>query len=234
MLQPNGINHLALSTSDMKGTLQFFNDVLGLPLASLYWMHGTENTMHGFLSLNETSLLAFVCSPAVPDKIELGLTHAGTPADPSTRGTMQHLAFNVDTVDDLLALRDRIRSKGIHCFGPMDHGLMQSIYFAGPDGVTLEVATLTSDDPYKWIDQTTVEALGISAEELDQLKKPASYERPSSPVPNPSLEDASPIQMTFPKEAYAAMLSMSDEEFKEATRDDVPPSEEPRQGHSFF
>lgn len=227
MNHPNGINHLALATADLKSVLEYFTDVLGLPLASLYWMHGAENTMHAFLVLNESSLLAFVYGPEIEDKVELGKTHAGNPGAPCAKGTMQHLALNVDSVDDLLALRDRIRSRGIHCFGPMDHGLMQSIYFAGPDGITMEVATITSDEPHKWIDPTTVEALGLSEEELNRFRNPAPFERPDSPVPNPSMDSASPLKMVFPEEAYAAMLGMSDEEFMEATRDDVPPADKP-------
>ena len=234
MLQPNGINHLALATSDMKGALEYFNDVLGMPLAALYWMHGAENTMHGFLTLNETSLLAFVYSPEIVDKVELGNTHAGTPVAPCAKGTMQHLALNVDTVDDLLTLRDRIRSRGIHCFGPMDHGLMTSIYFAGPDGITMEVATLSGEDPYKWIDPSTVEALGITPEQLETLKSPTPYERPAEPVANVPMEEANPLQLAFPAEAYEGMLKMTDEQFTEHTRDDVPPTEIDTTGRSFF
>ena len=48
-------------------------------------------------------------------------------------GTMQHVAFNVDSLDELLALRDRIRDRGIIVFGPLDHGMCHSIYFAGPE-----------------------------------------------------------------------------------------------------
>ncbi len=187
-------------------------------------MHGVENTVHGFLQLNENSLLAFVGTPAIPDKVELGYTHSGNPGAPCVKGTMQHLALNVDTRDDLLAMRDRIRSRGIHCFGPMDHGLMESIYFAGPDGMTLEVATLTGEDPHQWIDPEVVDHLDISSGELEQLKNPKPYERPESPVPNPPMAEASELRMAFPEEEYAGMLAMTDDEFTEATRDNIPPS----------
>ena len=55
-----------------------------------------------------------------------------------TAGTMQHVAFNVDAFEDLMALRDRIRDRGVQVFGPIDHGFVQSIYFAGPEGLALE------------------------------------------------------------------------------------------------
>lgn len=41
-LRPRGVNHLAMSTCDMKGQLEYWSDVLGCPLKALYWMHGVE------------------------------------------------------------------------------------------------------------------------------------------------------------------------------------------------
>ncbi len=50
-LKPSGVNHLALSTTNMKRQLQFWCDALGLPLKALYWMHGVEGAYHGFVEL---------------------------------------------------------------------------------------------------------------------------------------------------------------------------------------
>ncbi len=224
LLNPNGINHLALATADMKGVLQYFNEVLGMPLAALYWMHGAENTMHGFLKLNASSLLAFVYTPLNSKEVQLGTTHAGNPSAPNTMGTMQHLAFNVDSVEDLLALRDRIRSNGIHCMGPADHGYAQSIYFAGPEGISLEVCTLVGSDITKWIDPEVLEELNISNEELLDLQNPKAFERPTTPVPQPSLNDAKEFKMAFPEPVYNQFMSMTDEQFMEVTREVAPES----------
>ena len=49
--------------------------------------------------------------------IEYGVTHAGSGAGNSAPGSMQHIALNVDTPEDLLAMRDRIRSRGINVLG---------------------------------------------------------------------------------------------------------------------
>jgi len=224
LLNPNGINHLAISTADMKGVLQYFNEVLGMPLAALYWMHGAENTMHGFLKLNASSMLAFVFSPENRKEVQLGNTHPGNPSAPSTMGTMQHLAFNVDSVEDLLALRDRIRGHGIHCMGPADHGYAQSIYFAGPEGISLEVCTFIGSDINKWIDPEVLAELNISNDELLNLQNPKAFQRPSRPVPQPSLSDAKDYKLAFPEEVYQQFMSMSDEQFMEITREVAPES----------
>ncbi|WP_040492163.1 VOC family protein, partial [Ilumatobacter nonamiensis] len=128
-----GIHHLAIATKDMKSQIEFFTDVLGCELSALYWMHGVEGAWHGFLKLNDACYVAFVHTPDVADiERTLGVTHAGSGAQPCAGGAMQHLALNADTLDDLLAMRDRIRSRGITVFGPIDHGMCHSIYFAGP------------------------------------------------------------------------------------------------------
>src|SRR5207237_1286863 len=72
---------------------------------------------------------------------QIGVSHAGNPTASCAPGTMQHVAFNVDSDADLLAMRDRIRSRGIQVLGPLDHGLCKSIYFAGPENLSLEIAS---------------------------------------------------------------------------------------------
>ena len=64
---PNGVHHLAISTSNIKAQIEYFTDVLGCELVALYWMHGVPNTFHGFLKLNDASYVAFVQSPAVAE-----------------------------------------------------------------------------------------------------------------------------------------------------------------------
>jgi catechol 2,3-dioxygenase-like lactoylglutathione lyase family enzyme len=211
-LHPTGVHHLALSTRDMKGQLEFWCDVLGCPVKALYWMHGVENTFHGFVELAGDSYVAFVQHPDNAKDVQLGVTHAGNPAGPVTAGTMQHVAFNVDSLDDLLALRDRIRSRGVQVLGPIDHGMCQSMYFAGPEGLALEISTGGNIDARAWIDPEVQGLCKISDDELEALKSPARYERPAQPVAQPTSDPAKP-QMVYPtKEIYEAVIGTSDQQ----------------------
>ena len=47
----------------------------------------------------------------------------------------------MDTALKRVCMRDRIRDRGINVFGPLDHGMCHSIYFAGPEHLSLEIAT---------------------------------------------------------------------------------------------
>jgi len=221
----NGIHHLAIATSDIKAQIEFFTDVLGTELVALYWMHGVEGAWHGFLKLNDHCSVAFVQTPDIAGiERTLGVTHAGSGAQPSAGGTMQHLALNVDTLDDLLAMRDRIRSRNITIFGPIDHGMCHSIYFAGPEDLTLEVATSAEPiDGRAWIDPEVVELAGISADELERYRNPAPLEPQAIPVPQPDFDPDLPWQRGFPREIYEALIAMPDDVLTERLSENIPP-----------
>ena len=210
-LHPNGVNHLAIATRDMKQQVTFWSDVLGCPLKALYWMHGAEATFHGFVELSPTSYVAFVQHPDNSKDIEYGVTHAATPTSPVTVGATQHIALNVDSLDDVLALRDRIRSRGVQVIGPIDHGFIQSMYFAGPEGLTLEVCCGVGIDEQAWIDPEVVGLCDISPAEIEALKQPAPFERPGMAIAQPASDPTKPA-MHYPPEVYELVLAMTDQE----------------------
>jgi len=221
---PSGVHHLAISTADIKGQIEFFTQVLGTELVGLYWMHGLD-AWHAFLQLDDACLLAFVDMKANHEIDAVpGVTHAGTAGDPSAPGTMQHVAFRADTLDDLLKMRDRIRSHGVNVLGPIDHGMCQSIYFAGPEGLTLEMAWSHAPVPADlWIDPEVVELAGISAEELSLYRSPpADPEGTPGSVPQPAIDPSKP-KMGYPDELWEAVVAMSDEELSASMNYPDPP-----------
>jgi catechol 2,3-dioxygenase-like lactoylglutathione lyase family enzyme len=225
MAKLNGIHHFAVCTADMKSQIEYFTDVLGMELVALYWMHGVEGAWHGFLRLNDQSSIAFVHTPQVANiPIEIGKTHAGSPGGASAPGTLQHLAFNVDTEAELLTMRDRIRSRGIDVFGHIDHGFCKSIYFAGPENLTLEVSTSEGQaiDAEAWIDPEVVALAGISADELQRFKAPAAFTRPAHAVAQPVFDPAKP-HMALPPAAYTALFGASDEQTFARMSETQPP-----------
>jgi catechol 2,3-dioxygenase-like lactoylglutathione lyase family enzyme len=229
MTKPNGIHHLALSTGDMKGQIDFFTDVLGMRLTALYWMHGAKGAWHGFLELNESSSLAFVFIPG-NDKLEtlIGQTHAGNSGGPSSPGTMQHVAFNVDSKEELLNLRDRIRSKGVTVLGPIPHGICYSIYFAGPENLTLEIATSGGapaplDHDATWVDPEVQGLAGISDEELARYITPESFDGQGGAVEQPAFDPSKPHPV-MPPGVYEMVLATPEEVIVEQIGDETPPA----------
>jgi catechol 2,3-dioxygenase-like lactoylglutathione lyase family enzyme len=220
----DGVHHLAISTADMKGQLEFFTDVLGAELKALFWMHGVPDTIHGFVRLNDSCYVAFVQGPANAGiEPQIGVTHAGSAGGFSAPGTMQHLAFNVKDLDELVAMRDRLRDRGINVFGPLDHGMCHSIYFAGPENLALEVATSAVPvDERIWIDPEVVQLVGIDDDLLERLKHPARYEGAGGSVANPPVDWSKP-QLAMPREALTALMSMRDEDVTARLSVPTPP-----------
>ena len=229
MAKPNALHHLAISTGKMKEQIAFFTDVLGMELVALYWMHGVKGAWHGFLKLNDTCSIALVSMDKIKNIEPVwGVSHAGNPGLPSAAGTMQHLALNVDTEEELLAMRDRIRSRGINIFGPLDHGFCKSIYFAGPEGMCLEIATSSEAiDARAWIDPEVVTLAGITPEELEKFKSPAQYEGKGGTIPNPPIDPSKP-HMRWPEAEYRKLMTTPDEEITRTRSEPTPPVIVPR------
>lgn len=228
MHTPNGIHHIAICTGEMRTQLEFFSDVLGLKLVGLFWMHGVEGTWHAFMELDQNSFLSFVQTPDTPGiPHELGVTHAGQPGGSSSGGTLQHVALNVDDLDTLLTLRDRIRSRGVNVFGPLDHGICHSIYFAGPEDLTLEIAT--NGVPMKertWIDPEVVEKAGISAEDLERFCQPEPFTPGATPTAQPEINPQKPHMRGYPEPIYRRIIETPDEILAEAMSFSDPPTPE--------
>jgi catechol 2,3-dioxygenase-like lactoylglutathione lyase family enzyme len=213
---PNGVHHLALNTGDMKAQIEFFTDVLGAELKALYWMHGTNGYFHGFMKLNDLSYVAFVQAPQGADK-------AGEAPAVPVAATLNHVAFSVPTEPQLLAMRDRIRDRGLVVVGPIDHGFCKSIYFGGPEGLRLELSTNDEGiDERAWIDPEVVEKCAIDAAELERYKNPAAYRDRAGKVPQPGLDPSKPHPM-WRGDALNRVLKMTDEEVTRTMSEPTPP-----------
>jgi catechol 2,3-dioxygenase-like lactoylglutathione lyase family enzyme len=55
--------------------------------------------------------------------------------DPNTPEWTQHLALEVDSMEELLAAKARLEADGIKVVGPTDHTMFQSIYFFDPAAI---------------------------------------------------------------------------------------------------
>jgi catechol 2,3-dioxygenase-like lactoylglutathione lyase family enzyme len=212
MSRPTGLHHLAIATRDVKAQLDFFTDVVGGDLVALYWMHGVEKTVHAFVKIGDVATIAFVQSPEV-SKIEpvFGVSHPGFVAGDVAPGTVQHIALNVDSEAELLAMRDRVRSRGHWIMGPADHGFCKSIYMAAPEGIMLEFSTWTNLDTDEWIDPEVMQHCGLDAADIARYRNPESFASQGGRVsqPKPTLKWNFPPEW---REKGEALYGMNDEQ----------------------
>ena len=131
------LDHVVFPTSDPAASLAFYGETLGLPLIGA--ITGDDWGGRSWL------MLAF----GLAEGRELVLT-AFRGGGPSAWGDLppdaRHYAFAVETAADQLAWRERLAKAGV-AFWEEDHGDQQSIYFADPNGVVLEITTPPSAAP---------------------------------------------------------------------------------------
>jgi catechol-2,3-dioxygenase len=115
------LNHAVLYVRDAKVSADFYSTVLGFDV--VYAMQGA----------------AFLRAKDSANDHDLGLFSIGdTPGPERGRRGLYHLAWQVDTIDDLLAMRTQLQQvKSL--VGESDHGPSKSLYALDPDGIEFEV-----------------------------------------------------------------------------------------------
>lgn len=160
-----GINHLALVCKDMKRTVDFYTNVLGMPLTKTIDLPFGSG-QHFFFDIGGGDSLAFFWFPDAGDA-QPGITHpaANFGAGPITtsHATMNHVAFDIPQ-EKIGEYQKRLEDAGIDVTPVVNHDdspeqahpevtpstFVRSIYFQDPDGILLEFAgwtrAMTEDD----------------------------------------------------------------------------------------
>lgn len=126
-----GLHHVTLICRDLGRTTAFYRDLLGLALVregtndddpgSRHFWFGDEHGSPG-------TLVSFLEYPSMPQgAVGIGSTH--------------HLAFGVESSDELLAWREYLGAHGVESSQILDRGGLRSLYLRDPDGHIVEIAT---------------------------------------------------------------------------------------------
>ena len=123
------LNHVVLYVRDAGRSVAFYTDVLGFRTIGM--------SPDGFAGA------AFLQAPGSTNDHDLGLFEIGSGAGPSLAGRstvgLYHLAWEVDTLDELERLAKRLNEVGA-LVGSSDHSTTKSLYAHDPDGIEFEVA----------------------------------------------------------------------------------------------
>ena len=139
-----GLHHYAYRCRDAEETRAFYEDLLELPLAHVVRADNVPSTgehcpyVHIFFQMRDGSYIAF---------FDLGDDEAAEPS-PNTPSWVNHIALEVDTLDDLEDWKKKLDAGGVEVIGVTDHGFLKSIYFFDPNGHRLELTTRTASSSY--------------------------------------------------------------------------------------
>ena len=152
------IHHAAYRCKDAKQTVEWYAKYLNMDFQLAFAEDHVPSTkafdpyMHIFLDAGMCNVLAFFELPTQP---EMG-------RDINTPDWVQHIAFEVDSLDLLEQTKARLQADGIDVVGITDHTLFKSIYFFDPNGHRLELAVDTSTP------ELTAKATAVKWEMLDE------------------------------------------------------------------
>ena len=156
-----GINHLALVTTDMDATVRFYHGNLGARLVATI---STPEFRHYFFEFGPQCTVAFfeyAEGPAQPF-----VNRAGVPNERAPQ--FDHLSLNLPDEQALDELRQRLESHAWEVTDIVDHDVVRSVYFTDPNGIALEASWWVHDptsrpadylDPQLFADRDPVPAV---------------------------------------------------------------------------
>lgn len=125
------LNHAVLYVRDVERSVAFYSEVLGF--RTVMGMPGA----------------AFLQAEGSANDHDLGLFQIGAAAGDSPAGRtavgLYHLAWEVDTLDELERIAGRLTAAGA-LVGASDHGTTKALYAKDPDGLEFEVSWLLPAD----------------------------------------------------------------------------------------
>lgn len=130
------IHHVAYRCNDARETVNFYRDVLGMDFKLAIAEDKVPSTgeddpyMHIFMDAGMGNVLAFFELPTKP----------AMDRDRNTPAWVQHIAFEVDSFEELIGYKTKLEKAGLDVIGPTNHGIFDSIYFFDPNGHRLELA----------------------------------------------------------------------------------------------
>lgn len=129
---PVRLNHAVLFVADLRRSERFYSDVFGMEI----------------IVREPRANAAFLRLPRSGNHHDLGLFGVGAGSGPKRRGIgLYHLAWQLDTIDELAAARDALVEAGAYT-GESSHGATKSIYGADPDGNEFEIMWMLPRDSW--------------------------------------------------------------------------------------
>ena len=148
------LHHYAYKARDAEETRHFYEDILGLPLYHIIQSDHVPSTgeycpyTHFFFRLRDGSFIAF---------FDIGDDEKALPS-PNTPLWINHIAFRVDSVQELENTKARLQAHGVEVLGVTDHHIFKSIYFFDPNGIRLELSAQLADAVQMARESTTAHA----------------------------------------------------------------------------
>ena len=149
-VNPVRLNHAVLFVADLERSERFYTEVFGMEV----------------VAREPRARAAFLRLPRGSNHHDLGLFGVGNQAPPKRPGGigLYHLAWQVDTIDELEQARRTLAEAGAYG-GESSHGATKSLYGADPDGNEFEIMWMLPREEWgAYENAAPVEALDLRSE----------------------------------------------------------------------
>ena len=119
LIKPAKFAHFVLRVRNLQESIGWYQTVLGMEM-----VHRAEK-------------IAFMTYDDEHHRLALAETPVAAEIPPGAPG-LDHVAYTLESLGDLLATYKRLKTKGILPAWPINHGLTTSLYYADPDGNRVE------------------------------------------------------------------------------------------------
>lgn len=138
-----GVDHTARPTWKLKETVEFYRDILGLPLIHVIsargWGPATHpDFLHFFFYSGNGSTIAFFYYLGSDEPESLIGRDKAAPFPEDHVFDATHTAWLVESVDELKAWKQLLEAKGLTVSAETTHEVIESIYVRDPNGYFIE------------------------------------------------------------------------------------------------
>ena len=166
-----GVDHTAHPTWKLKETVEFYRDIMGLPLVHAItakgWGREKEqhaDFLHIFFDSGNGSNIAFFyyIGTSQPEALKV------------PKGYMSmanHTAWSVESMDDLIAWKERLRSFSVNVSDEIRHETIESIYFRDPNFYPIEITL-----PLRKLDRLDATDAALTVEAAVELETAGRFD----------------------------------------------------------
>lgn len=171
------LHHVAYATRDPEATYAFYAKKLGMPLLRTEnHRQGDGYFRHFFFDMGQGECLAF-----------FHVSNVGEESDYRTRIStgnglpiwVNHIAFALDTLAELEAMKKRLQRYAVEHMHEIDHGWCRSLYTVDPNGIMVEFCVTTDAEHFVQTEEEALRLLRQPPEEIDEeTRKETSVAQP--------------------------------------------------------
>lgn len=171
------VHHVAYATRDPEATYEFYSKKLGMRLLRTEnHRQGEGHFRHFFFDMGQGECLAFFSVSNVGEDVDFRTrisTGNGLPI------WVNHIAFGLDTLEELEAMKKRLQNHDVEHMHEIDHGWCHSLYTVDPNGIMVEFCVTTDAENFLQTEEEALRLLRLPAEEIgEETRKETSVARP--------------------------------------------------------